>query len=218
MATDKALTLLAQAQTLLDAVKAELAPAPAPAPQPTPAPKPAGRVPENPVGAVAGLRLDYYEGTWPKLPDFASLTPVSTSIISVMSLSSQRRGDNFGQRTTGFVYVPLDEERTFYTSSDDGSRLYIGNQLVVDNDGPHGMQERSGKILLQKGLHAITVDYYDSTGDQQLVVSWGSATQPKQVIPASAFFRVPAPTKQAPIAEAKPEPNTTAENFKAILR
>jgi hypothetical protein len=216
MATDKALALLAQAQALLDAVRVELAPAPAP--QPAPTPKPVGRVPENPTGTVAALRFDYYEGTWPKLPDFASLTAVLTGTMAVPSLGPQKRGDNFGFRITGFVNVPADEERIFYTSSDDGSRLYIGNQLVVDNDGPHGMQERSGKILLQKGLHAITVDYYDSTGDQQLVVSWSSATQPKQVIPASAFFRVPTPTKQAPIAEAKPEPNTTADNFKAILR
>jgi hypothetical protein len=219
MATDKALTLLAQAQTLLDAVKAELAPAPAPAPQaPAPAPKPVGRTPENPIGAVAGLDYIYVEGDFRQIPDFTKLKAKATGVTTHPRLDLPGREDGVGRRFTGFLNAPTDGEYALYSRSDDGSRLYIGGKVLVDNDAIQGAVEKSGTILLQKGLHAFTLDYFDFNGAQDLLVSWSGPGIAKQPIPASAFFRVPAPTKQAPIAEAKPEPNTTADNFKAILR
>jgi len=47
---------------------------------------------------------------------------------------------------SGFIDVPADGQYTFYTSSDDGSKLYIDNQLVVNNDGEHSLRERSGQL------------------------------------------------------------------------
>lgn len=51
---------------------------------------------------------------------------------------------------TGLMDVPIDGEYTFYTTSDEGSKLYIGNTEVVNNDGVHSPQERSGKIGLKE--------------------------------------------------------------------
>jgi hypothetical protein len=64
-------------------------------------------------------------------------------------LSPRTESDNFGFHFTGYVYVPVDGQYTFYTSSDAGSKLYIGSVVIVDNDGVYDMQERSGKIGLK---------------------------------------------------------------------
>jgi hypothetical protein len=54
---------------------------------------------------------------------------------------------------------------TFHTTSDDGSRLWIGEVLVVDNDGLHAAQTRSGRIALQAGRHPFIVGYQQGGGE-----------------------------------------------------
>jgi hypothetical protein len=49
---------------------------------------------------------------------------------------------------------------TFKLLSDDGSRLYVDDSLLIDNDGLHGQVEKSGTIDLDKNTHQITVQYF----------------------------------------------------------
>jgi len=65
---------------------------------------------------------------------------------------------------TGFFEARNDGIYSFYTYTDDGSTLMIGEVTVVDNDGPHPRVGRSGQIALRKGLHPIEVRYFDSNG------------------------------------------------------
>ena len=58
------------------------------------------------------------------------------------------RKDNVGAVIEGFVKVPQTGTWTIGTVSDDGSKLWIGDQLVVDNDGLHGDREKKGTIDL----------------------------------------------------------------------
>ena len=90
---------------------------------------------------------------------------------------------------SGWLSVPSDGIWRLYTSSDEGSRLSIGDTVVVDNDGIHGVVERSGEIALGAGLHAITVDYFERSGSAALVVSWQAPNGDKQVIPSGQFYR-----------------------------
>jgi hypothetical protein len=76
----------------------------------------------------------------------------------------------------------------FYTASDDGSLLYIDEQLVVDNNGDHGMEEKADKAVLEKGLHRIKLIYFDSAGDNGLSVSYNLSGQPKIEIPTTVLF------------------------------
>ena len=151
-----------------------------------------GRTPENPAGTVAGINYRFYTGTWSALPDFAALVAVKEGTLSNFTLTPRTRNDNFGFRFTGYLDVPAAGTWTLATTSDDGSRLWIGSTLVVDNDGLHGPQERSGTIALQAGRHALTVDFFEGTVGELLEVRWqGPGTAP-QTIPASALRRVPA--------------------------
>lgn len=158
------------------------------------------RAPENPVNTTAGLAYSYYEGSWLQLPNFNSLSAVKTGTTELPTLGLRNRDDNFAVRYTGFVDVPANGEYTFYTSSDDGSQLFIGSTLVVDNNGAHGTQERSGKIGLQKGKHAFTLTFFENTGDQVLTASYAGPGISKTQIPATALYRVGTATTTSPAA------------------
>ena len=113
-------------------------------------------------GALPGLEVDYFEqdGSWRKLPAFDSLVPKRTAIASVIGLASASRRENFGLRFRGLVRIPATGVYGFALSSDDGSRLAIDGQRVVDHDGIHGMSERSGWVALAAGLHFFELTYF----------------------------------------------------------
>lgn len=134
-----------------------------------------------------GLRYGYYEGEWTSLPDFDALRPVEEGVSPRISLDPRKRDSVFGLRFRGFVKAPADGVYRFYSNSNDGSRLTIGDQTVVDNDGLHGMQETSGAIALKKGLHPITVAYFQSGAEKGLVVTWEGPGLEKQPIQPEAL-------------------------------
>jgi alpha-L-fucosidase len=150
-------------------------------------PRPAAKV----EGLVSGLDYEYYEGDWDEIPDFGKLTAKKTGAVADFDLSPRDEEDRFGFRYTGYVAIPRTGVYRFFTESDDGSRLYIGDRLVVDNDGLHGMRERSGLVALAAGLHPITVDFFDAGGADGLVVSWQGPDLAKQRLPATALRRAP---------------------------
>jgi len=75
-------------------------------------------------------------------------------------------------RWTGTLDVPADGEYGFYLTSDDGSRLYIDGEPLIDHWGHHGMEERSNRIRLSAGAHAIRLDYYEEDGWAGARLEW----------------------------------------------
>ena len=67
--------------------------------------------------------------------------------------------------------------------------MYVNGSLVVDNDGLHVMQERSGIVSLAAGKHLIVVSYFQQTGSQVLTVSFTGAGISKEQIPVNLLFR-----------------------------
>ena len=78
---------------------------------------------------------------------------------------------------------------TFYTNSDDGSKLYVNGTEIVDNDGDHGVMERSGSLELTKGRHLIRVEFFNGGGGYHLDVKYKGPNVPKQIIPANHLYR-----------------------------
>ena len=148
------------------------------------APRPAVK-PDQPA---SGVKYAYYEGDWDLLPDFASLKAEAEGTSPGFSLSPRKRPEFFGLEFGGYLRVPEGGVYEFFVSSDDGSRLYLGEALVVDNDGLHGALEKRGVIALAAGLHPIRVVYFNKTGGLDLRVQYASAKIKKQAIPAGALF------------------------------
>lgn len=136
-----------------------------------------------------GLNYSYYTGSWSSLPNFSSLSAKKKGTVSNFSLSPRSQNDNFGFKFEGYIDIKSSGKYTFYTSSDDGSALYINGSRVVNNNGTHSAQEKSGSIELSKGMHAIRVIYFERTGNEQLNVKYAGPGVSKRSIPNDVLFR-----------------------------
>ena len=96
--------------------------------------------------------------------------------------------ENFMVRWSGTVSVPRAGNYLFATTSKDGSRLYIGDRLVVDNWGPHPMKQQSGALRLNAGDHPIRVIYHNTGAGACCVVKWMSPGGKLETLPASILF------------------------------
>ena len=119
----------------------------------------------------------------------AAMTPQTSGTASVitMDLPILKTRDAFALRFTGHVKIDQPGEYTFFIASDDGSRFYLNDELLINNDGLHGMVERSGKASLSAGLHPIIVTYFDNGGGDGLRMSWSGPGFRKQQIPADVL-------------------------------
>lgn len=104
------------------------------------------------------------------LPDFDSLEKVMTVCLDRYALAERRFETGFPDvpdlfewfalKTSTTLIVPRDGSYTFRLISDDGSKLFIDGQLVIDNDGVHGSLLKEGTMTLSKGEHKLRLNYF----------------------------------------------------------
>jgi len=136
-----------------------------------------------------GVRYKYFEGAISSLDEFGILSFKSTGIINRLSLPAEKASDQFGLILQGFIDIPVTGVYRFTTISDDGSRLFIDDEVVLDNDGQHGEEAVEGQIALEQGYHSIQLWYFESTGDEFLEVRIEGPGISEKVIPAEMLFR-----------------------------
>ena len=136
-----------------------------------------------------GLRWTCYEAGWQTLDQLPGLASTSAGEIDSIDIAVRSRNEHVAVVFEGFLKVPTDGIYTFATTSDDGSRLSVHERMVVDNDGLHGMVQRSGLIGLRAGWHPIRIEWFNATGGLGLDVQWAGPGFGRQPIPASALFR-----------------------------
>ena len=134
-----------------------------------------------------GLVYAYYEGGWQTLDQLAGLEPLATGATPKPDLSLRQRDEHFALVFSGFLKVEEDGIYEFSTASDDGSRLWVHDQLVVENDGLHGMVQHSGVIGLAAGYHPFRVEYFNAAGQRGLEIRWTPPGAEQRPIPDSAF-------------------------------
>ncbi|MBO0342336.1 alkaline phosphatase family protein [Muricauda lutimaris] len=128
-----------------------------------------------------------------KLPDFTSLNPIYKGFVTEFS-HKQVLTDDMPQEQVAVVfesYLEVSEEGQygFFTNSDDGSKLYVNGTEIVNNDGDHGVLERSGSLKLSKGTHLVRVEFFNGGGGYHLDVKYSGPHIPKQIIPANQLYR-----------------------------
>ena len=130
---------------------------------------------KKPKGPIKGLTYTLFKGSWDKMPDFVSLKPEETDSIASGQIDLAVRGDlssDFGIVFDGIINAPEAGEFTFAVASDDGSQVFVDDQLVVDNDGIHAHGEKKGKVTLIAGEHRLRLTYFERSGEESLEVSW----------------------------------------------
>ena len=146
-------------------------------------------VPKNNPDAVK-FSTYYVEGI-EKLPSFEKLTLRKegyTTELSHKQVLTSELEEQVAVVFESYLEIEKGGDYNFFTNSDDGSNLYVNNELVVDNDGDHGVRERSGKVSLEEGHHLIRVEYFNGGGGYHLDVKYQGPEVPKQIVPANRLF------------------------------
>ncbi len=94
--------------------------------------------------------------------------------------------DRFSVRWTRYIYFPNDGVYRFSLASDDGSRLFIDDQMVIDAWYDHTARTFVVDRTLRAGHHLLRAEYYDNVGDAQIQVKWTTVSEQE---PATTDWR-----------------------------
>ena len=132
-----------------------------------------------------GLQVSLFHGEFQRTTDMPA--KADSSYVSADAILPALHPDAYGLQFRGFIDVPATGIYSFFLTSDDGSALKIAGRPVVDNDGAHSSQERSGQVALSKGLQPIALDYMDLGGGGALELRYSIDNAKPQPVPASWF-------------------------------
>ena len=155
---------------------------------------PSANVFTNNTGSTTGWNGVYYNN--------ATFTPPAAHSETDADLTAGNGGDwltgspdplvfhnNFSGRWTGQILPQYSETYYFVAKADDGCKVWVNGQLIIDQWTGATGQERTGSIdLVANVLYDIKMDYYESTGSAEAHLSWYSNDQAKQIIPTGRLF------------------------------
>ncbi|HRQ73728.1 MAG TPA: M12 family metallo-peptidase, partial [Phycisphaerales bacterium] len=128
------------------------------------------------------------------MPDYSALEPYKRDIVPNIDypatsgqFATSGRSNFVGAAFEGYFKAPETGLYVLSVESDDGSMLYLGDSLLVNNDGQHAMQERSAPAALAAGLHRLRVEFFENSGSAGLIVRAEGPGLPRQPIPASRW-------------------------------
>jgi hypothetical protein len=115
-------------------------------------------------------RIYKIRGGSKKLPNFKKMKPLGSIYTSKLNIPTRSFTEGFPGVTNRFEWFAIDYTGRFWIEkpgvyafslmSDDGSKLYIDDQTVIDNDGIHAAHTEFGKVDLNEGVHTIRVSYF----------------------------------------------------------
>jgi len=85
-------------------------------------------------------------------------------------------------RWDGYLKVPETGEYSFFLRSDDGSRLYVDDVLLIDNWGEHAAATRAASATLAGGYHRIRVEYFDCGGGAVIRLEWQPPDRDRELL------------------------------------
>ena len=139
--------------------------------------------PENPTDP--GLEATYFDNQDFTNPVLNRIDPVVNFNWGTGSPDPVMGADNFSIRWDGLIEVPVSGTYTFYTTTDDGVRLWVNNQLLIDKWIPQSPTEWSANISLTQGdLVPVLMEYYEQGGGAVAQLSWSGPGIGKQIIPS----------------------------------
>jgi hexosaminidase len=143
-------------------------------------------VKERPRSAVqlehptSGLWCSYLEGDFHRLPDFDKVVTARPPVrfhVDAIDLAAPEKAlagaltkEHFALRFDGYVNVPDDAVYHLTARADDGVRVEIDHETVIEDDGEHAPRDADGEIALEKGFHSLRVAYFQGAEAKALQV------------------------------------------------
>ncbi|MDB5271816.1 MAG: hypothetical protein JWO58_183 [Chitinophagaceae bacterium] len=147
------------------------------------------------AGSGTGLTCNYFNGMNFETPVYNRVDATVNFDWGNGSPNAAVNSDAFTARWTGQIQPLYTDTYTFYLNSDNGRRLWINNQLIVDKWLDDWGTEYSGTITLTAGQkYDIRLDYFEDIGGANCKMEWSSFYQDRQVVPQSQLFPNALPT------------------------
>ncbi|WP_375418697.1 PA14 domain-containing protein [uncultured Hymenobacter sp.] len=156
------------------------------------------------AGAGDGLTAAYYNGLSFETLQLTRIDPVIDFDWRLGSPAPGVSANQFSVRWTGQMLPRHSEEYTFHFNADDGRRLWINGQLIIDAwaDSWPVVSSGPGTAWLQAGQKAdIRVEYYENGGMAKARLEWSSASQDRELVPQSQLFSAAAASSRAAVAQ-----------------
>jgi RNase P/RNase MRP subunit p29 len=174
-----------------------------------------------------GLLGEYFD-LGSSLEDFPTIPadkkPVVKRVDKTINFESTQEGfhgtqlvDFFYIRWTGKIRIPKDGNYLFILESDDGSRLFIDGKQVIDHNGLHAMEEKSGEAGLKSGDHDIKIEFFENDVDAGCKFLWQPPGAAREIVPVTALVHQAAtPPAQAGLQGEYFDIGETLDDFATI--
>ncbi len=132
----------------------------------------------------------YLTGPLQRLPDLTATPPDSVLEVDALHIPPTLgpfgpfgMRDEFAASFRGCIKIGIPGTYTFYLTSDDGSKMWMGGVQLIDNDGVHAARERSANVTLAEGWYSLRVDYFELTGPATLRLEVAGPGLTRQTLP-----------------------------------
>ncbi len=115
---------------------------------------------------------------------------VFAPVFDDLACSYKNEGSSgpWSARWTGFIEAPESGEFAFHTVSNDGIRLLVNGQKLIEDWTDHGEKEDTGKIALEAGKrYPVKLEYFYNGGQGVSKLWWTPPRGKKGALPANAF-------------------------------
>jgi len=142
-------------------------------------------------GGPGGIKGEYFANTSRDLPGAPALTRIDPSVDFNWGTNSPGTPigvDYFSVRWTADLEIAVADAYTFIVRTDDGARLWLNDQMIVDSWVDRGATDSLSKPQnLEPGIYLLVMEYYEWGGDASAQLSWQTPSLPRQVIPCGAL-------------------------------
>ncbi len=170
------------------------------------------------LGSGVGLRGEYFTNHTSASPFTGTPVLVQTNATINFNWGTNAPNavvgsNNFTVRWTGCVQPQYNETYNFITTADDGVRLYLNGQLLINDwvDKTNATSQTNSITLVAQQFYNLELDYYEKTNNASVALSWSSPSTPLAIVPQTQLypFTNPPPTVVL-ISPVSPATNYTA--------
>ncbi len=135
-----------------------------------------------------GIKGEYFSNTdLSGIPALTRIDPgVDLNLTGATSPSVPIPGDGWSVRWTADLEIIVPDTFTFAVNCQDGTRLWIDDELIINQWVIPTVTSKyySVPISLEKGVHSLRLEYFDSGGDAVEQLYWSTPTMAEEIIPA----------------------------------
>ena len=146
---------------------------------------------DPPAGSASGSGLlgQYYRGKGFREPILSRTDATVNFNWGTGSPDPAVPADQFSVRWSGWIQAPASGQFNFFVTADDGLRLWIDGERIIDFWIDQGATERTGTARLQADhKHDIRLEFYENGGGATCQLAWSGPGVSKAVIPSARLY------------------------------